>query len=476
MKKKVAIYVRVSTLEQAEHGYSVEQQTEKLEKYCDIKDWKVYDTYIDPGYSGSNTKRPALQRLINDTKRGRFDAVLVYKLDRLSRSQKDTLYLIEEVFNANLINFVSLNENFDTSTPFGKAMIGILSVFAQLEREQITERMQMGKLGRAKAGKAMSWAFDPFGYKYKDDTYEIVPLEAFVVKSIFEDYLAGMSITKLIDKLNEEGHIGKDIPWSYRTVRQTLDNPVYAGYQRFKGTVYPANHEPIIDDETFDLTQKELKKRQIEAYEKNNNPRPFQSKYMLSGKIRCGYCGAPLEVQTGRKTNGEKTYRYQCKNRVHARSGPTIYNDAKKCDSGFYYMKDLEDFVLKEIGSLQLDPSIIESDDSSNLTESVDIYKTRVKKLEDNLKKLSDLYLNDVITMTDVQDKSKIIKNEITSLLDKIVDIENNDEKLKKDKLIKYIKSINIKESSYQKKKEHVNNLIEKITVTKDTITIEWDL
>ncbi|MGC4441164.1 recombinase family protein, partial [Streptococcus suis] len=81
-----------------------------------------------------------------------FDTVLVYKLDRLSRSQKDTLYLIEDIFIKNDIAFLSLQENFDTSTPFGKAMIGILSVFAQLEREQIKERMMLGKVGRAKAG------------------------------------------------------------------------------------------------------------------------------------------------------------------------------------------------------------------------------------------------------------------------------------------------------------------------------------
>ena len=152
---KVAIYVRVSTTSQAEEGYSIEEQIDKLESYCKIKDWTVYKVYTDGGFSGSNTERPALERLIKDADRKKFDTVLVYKLDRLSRSQKDTLFLIEDVFIKNGIEFLSLQENFDTSTPFGKAMIGLLSVFAQLEREQIKERMQLGKLGRAKAGKSM---------------------------------------------------------------------------------------------------------------------------------------------------------------------------------------------------------------------------------------------------------------------------------------------------------------------------------
>lgn len=149
---KVAIYVRVSTTSQLEEGYSIDEQKAKLTSYCDIKDWNIYEIYTDGGFSGSNTERPALEQLIRDAERKKFDTVLVYKLDRLSRSQKDTLFLIEDVFIKNGIEFLSLQENFDTSTPFGKAMIGLLSVFAQLEREQIKERMQLGKLGRAKAG------------------------------------------------------------------------------------------------------------------------------------------------------------------------------------------------------------------------------------------------------------------------------------------------------------------------------------
>ncbi|BAK21879.1 putative phage integrase [Melissococcus plutonius ATCC 35311] len=154
---RTAIYVRVSTNEQIEEGYSIDEQIDKLKKFCEIKEWDVANVYKDPGFTGSNMERPGLQKLIRDVKLNRIDTVLVYKLDRLSRSQKDTLYLIEDIFESKQTAFVSLNENFDTSTPFGKAMIGILAVFAQLEREQIKERMTMGKLGRAKSGKAMSW-------------------------------------------------------------------------------------------------------------------------------------------------------------------------------------------------------------------------------------------------------------------------------------------------------------------------------
>ncbi|HFM9557964.1 TPA: recombinase family protein, partial [Streptococcus pneumoniae] len=289
---KVAIYVRVSTTNQVEEGYSIDEQKDKLSSYCDIKDWNVYKVYTDGGFSGSNTDRPALESLIKDAKKRKFDTVLVYKLDRLSRSQKDTLHLIEDVFIKNGIEFLSLQENFDTSTPFGKAMIGLLSVFAQLEREQIKERMQLGKIGRAKAGKSMMWAKTSYGYDYHRETGTITinPAQALAIKFIFESYLRGRSITKLRDDLNEK--YPKHVPWSYRAVRTILDNPVYCGFNQYKGEIYPGNHESIISKEEYDKTQSELKIRQRTAAE-NVNPRPFQAKYILSGIAQCGYCGAP---------------------------------------------------------------------------------------------------------------------------------------------------------------------------------------
>ena len=131
--KRAALYIRVSTQEQAQEGYSIGEQRERLIAYCKAHDWAIADIYVDGGYSGSNLKRPAIQKLMTET--AKFDVVLVYKLDRLSRSQRDTLYLIEEIFLPNTVDFVSMQESFDTSSPFGKAMIGLLAVFAQLERE-----------------------------------------------------------------------------------------------------------------------------------------------------------------------------------------------------------------------------------------------------------------------------------------------------------------------------------------------------
>ena len=474
---KVAIYVRVSTTSQAEEGYSIEEQIDKLESYCKIKDWTVYKVYTDGGFSGSNTERPALERLIKDADRKKFDTVLVYKLDRLSRSQKDTLFLIEDVFIKNGIEFLSLQENFDTSTPFGKAMIGLLSVFAQLEREQIKERMQLGKLGRAKAGKSMMWAKTSYGYDYHKETgtMTINPVQSLAIKFIFESYLSGRSITKLRDDLNEK--FPKEKPWNYRAVRKILDNPVYCGYNQFMGEIYKGNHEPIISKEVYDKTQKELKIRQRTAAE-NVNPRPFQAKYMLSGIAQCGYCLAPLKILMGMyRKDGTRLVKYECHQR-HPRKmrGVTTYNDNKKCDSGFYLKDELEAFVLQEVNKLQHDSKYLETIFSDNHKKSIDreSYQKQIRELSKKLSRLNDLYIDDRITLEELQSKSSEFQS-MRALLEKELE---NDPALKQDEAKNTIKHElskgDISKMDYESQKAIVRALIKKVQVTADSIVIKW--
>ena len=150
--KHTALYLRVSTEAQADEGYSLAAQAEKLEAYCRMKGISRFTRYVDGGFSGSSLNRPAVTQLIDCIRNGEVERVVVYKLDRLSRSQKDTLYLIEDVFAPHSVDFVSINENIDTGTPYGRAMIGILSAFAQLERENIFLRTRMGMVERVRQG------------------------------------------------------------------------------------------------------------------------------------------------------------------------------------------------------------------------------------------------------------------------------------------------------------------------------------
>lgn len=476
---KVALYVRVSTTSQLEEGYSIEEQKAKLESYCDIKDWHVYKVYTDGGFSGSTTERPALEQLIKDAQSKLFDTVLVYKLDRLSRSQKDTLYLIEDIFLKNNIEFVSLLENFDTSTPFGRAVIGLLSVFAQLEREQIKERMQLGKLGRAKSGKSMMWAKTSYGYNYNKDTgtMTVNEYEALAVKEIYASYLAGMSITKLRDKINEE--YPKQPAWSYRTIRGILANPVYCGLNQYKGQTFQGTHKAIISLDDFEQTQRELAKRQQTAKELSN-PRPFQAKYMLSGLAQCGYCHAPLKVILGAvRKDSTRFKRYECYQR-HPRKtrGVTVYNDNKKCESGYYDMELLEHYVLTRIAQLQNDPDKIKelfSDDASPAVDRQEIQK-QIDSLTLKLSKLNDLYLDDRITLDELRTKSADFIKQRSSLEAEIKKASNDEQVGQREKIEKLLDASSVLDMSYDNQKVIVRELIEKVQVTSDKIVIRWKI
>ncbi|HEL0067263.1 TPA: recombinase family protein [Streptococcus equi subsp. zooepidemicus] len=254
---RAAIYIRVSTTLQAEIGYSIDEQRAKLEAFCSLKEWMPYKVYTDRGISGSTINRPALNCLIDDALNHLFDCVLVYDLKRLSRSQRDTLYLIEEIFEKNNIAFVSLTENFDTSTAFGKAIVGILSAFGQLEREQIKERMQLGKIGRAKTGKPMTWSapFCPFGYDYVDGQYKTNEYSHWV-NYIFDKFLAGNTISAIANDMTDKKILNKK--WYHATVKWILENPVYTGKIRWRGKLYQGKHKAIIDQSTYDLAQKKI--------------------------------------------------------------------------------------------------------------------------------------------------------------------------------------------------------------------------
>ena len=201
-----------------------------------------------------------MQSLISDIKA--FDIVFVYKLDRLSRSQRDTLYLIEEVFLPNRVDFVSMMESFDTASPLGKAMVGLLAVFAQLEREQIKERTTMGRLARVKSGLYHGAGRNPIGYNYQDGKLIVNVYEAEQVKKIFQMYLDGFSYNAIENILTESGYQNRYSGYSsWTTVRRILLTPVYTGQLHYGGVIVENAHEALVSKEQFEEVQALVKKR-----------------------------------------------------------------------------------------------------------------------------------------------------------------------------------------------------------------------
>ena len=314
---RVALYVRVSSQEQVE-GYSIGEQTERLQKYAEAMNWTIYKTYVDPGYSGGNIDRPGLKEMVRDVETGDIDIVVVYKLDRLSRSQFDTLYLIEKVFLANNTDFISMTENFSTNTPLGRAMIGFLAVFAQLEKDKINERTLMGKEARAKEGKWGGGSSEPIGYDYNVATGEldINEYEKMQVLEAVDLFLKGVPLRTIAIIFSDKGYTyrgrsKKPKSWDTKRLRYVFSSRLYLGYIRHNDNWYKGSHEPILDEETFDRLDKLLNQRKEAYSEHRRNPR--QQTTYLGGMLYCKKCGARYAKQTGTtRKPGVLNYYYCC--------------------------------------------------------------------------------------------------------------------------------------------------------------------
>ena len=259
--KQIAIYIRVSTLDQAREGYSLETQEKTLRKWCDDRKYEVFDLYADKGISGKDIEhRPDMNRLLEDAKLGKFDIVLFWALSRFTRSVSD-LYSTMEKFQKWNVDMVSYTEAFDTSTPMGRAMIGIVGVFAQLERELTSERVSAAMAERAAQGKRT--CSEILGYDLEGkDSFKINEKEAEYVRFCFEEYLLRKNLSEVACEANKRRFRGKrgKIPTTW-SIQKILTRTQYCGFNTFLGEIYKGNYESIIDVETFNKVSMLLKRQ-----------------------------------------------------------------------------------------------------------------------------------------------------------------------------------------------------------------------
>jgi len=248
--KNACVYTRVSTAEQAAEGYSIEEQEKQGKAVIVAKGWNYVTTFSDPGFSGRTMDRPGLQAMITAIKEKKIDAVVIYKLDRLSRKQRDTMTIIEDVLLANDIILFSINETLDTSSPWGRAMIGILSSFNQMESENIQMRTAMGRKAKAEKG-GYAGGKPPIGYRVSDGQLIVVPEEAEIVRLVFKLRNSGMTLIGIADELNRLGYKTKTGKNFLHSAIQTILNneQTYRGVYKYgKGTETVGQHEPILKD------------------------------------------------------------------------------------------------------------------------------------------------------------------------------------------------------------------------------------
>lgn len=354
-RKKVAIYIRVSTAYQVDKD-SLPMQRKDLIAYAElilgIPDYEVFE---DAGYSGKNTDRPSFQAMMTKIRRHEFSHVLVWKIDRISRNLLDFSQMYAELQKLR-VTFVSKNEQFDTSTAMGEAMLKIILVFAELERNMTSERVTATMISRANQGQ-WNGGRTPYGYDYDPDTstFSIREDEAAVCRIIKDDYLQYHSLVHTSRLLNEQGFITRSgSKWSPSTVWIIVSSPFYTGtyrYNRYKGSehrtpnsedewVLVPNHHPAIYSTQEYEAMADIR---FDNDRQKNSPGKQcvrSNTYVFGGICFCGKCGSKLVSTPGRiQSDGYRTSIYSCPNR----------RKTKDCDNPSMNDLQIGEFVLNYV-------------------------------------------------------------------------------------------------------------------------------
>jgi len=411
--------------------------------------WSDYELYADPGFSGKNLERPAIGKLIKDCEDGKIDTVLVFKLDRLSRSQKDTLYLIEEVFNNNEVGFISVRESFDTTTPFGKAMIGILSVFAQLERETILERTKIGLKKRAENGYWRGGGKTPFAYDYdKEAGMLVVNGERKVIFDLMKTLrLQGYSYNEL-SKVT-----GYDESW----IQGILSSKTNLGKIPFKGELYDGKHEAIISEEEY---------QQLQEIEKQRSKNQHASHYLLSGKIYCGNCGAKYRYQKWGQ-------RIICYCYSQQKSKPKLIKDPN-CNNIRLDSFEIEDNFLEQLFAMSLNEELFRDTFDLSKTNLVDELNIRLDKTQKKIENLIQL-LSDNIANEEIKCELAKLTSEKSNIIKELENIKEKERATKTYDKIKNLESV-WKALEFKEKRNVVEQLLDKIVVDGASLKIYWNV
>ncbi|MBK8871837.1 MAG: recombinase family protein [Elusimicrobia bacterium] len=282
---RCAIYTRVSTDQQAEVEFnSCEAQEDRIRSFIASQEgFRVAKVYSDPGFTGANVNRPALQKLAADIKAGLIDMVITYKIDRLTRSPRDFYQLIE-LFETHNAGFISVTERFDTSTPAGRLLRNIMLTFAQFERELASERIRDKFAQRAMRG-LYNGGPPPYGYKKVEGKLFVDPKRARVVRFIFEKYVELGTAHQVTLALRELWHERSTL--SDHFVWRVLKSPAAAGKTMYKGKILPGIQEPIISEDLFNHTQALL----AEENQKIRKPAPPTTICLMRGSLSAENAG-----------------------------------------------------------------------------------------------------------------------------------------------------------------------------------------
>ncbi len=333
-KHKVAIYIRVSTKRQAEEGVSLSAQRERLEKMCETNGYIIYKVYADEGKSGKDTNRPAFQEMMKDMREGKFDKILVMKLDRISRSVIDLEIMIKEMQDYN-VHFESASEKIDTSSSFGMMFVRLLAIFAQFERERISERVTDALEELVANGKAITGS-QPFGYKIEDGKVVIDEDKREIIEYIFDTYEKNNSIRRTLLYTNEKFNL----KLRYNTLTLLITNPIFYGSYRGNENYCTG----YMTKERWENIQSIVKnKKMVKVYGSRI--------YIFSGLIVDVNCGCKMSGNY-KRNKYEDSISYRCPKFRHSKtcSSKTVINE-KWLEN--YLIENLDKYIKDYFNSLE---------------------------------------------------------------------------------------------------------------------------
>lgn len=529
IKIRAAIYVRKSRL--SEKGESINNQIELCKKYFSnlhLDNNIEFIIYQDEGFSGGNINRPEFQKLIKDVKKKRFNYLVCYKLDRISRNVADftsTLKILEE----NNVNFISITEQFDTTSVMGRAMINISATFAQMERETIAERirdnmLELSKTGRWLGGtcplgfKSTPIVYESNGHKKKMYSLEVVEEEMEIVKLIFDMYIENHSCSPIARYLCNNSIKGKNGgDFSRNTVLQILTNPVYCTadkkafeYFKSKGSIVEGKINSNKGLMAYNKRKNGKKENPIDQWiistgehlgaipsakwiqcqhildtvrKKSSNKSGTGNKFLLSGLLKCEHCGSSMCSWSRNNPNNnkyERYYRCELRNRASKRCNCKMLN-ADKAET--FVIDLLKNFNIKYLDTIKSKSSSI---NASNIEREKNMLN---KSLTENNKIISGLIkklalLDDINVIKVIQNEIKTLKND-TEIIEKsiydlsiksfIVEDETENKKAFIESLNLFKNTINFIDD-IEIKRNMIKNLVEHFTYNSDTKQIQFKL